>query len=571
MSVIKNLKRFTIEQTKKDYTPYLILSIPLLFLVIFLVWPLGMSIGKAFVLKGKELIWDNFTLANFQRFFTSSMYQKSLRNSFVISFAVVLFTLIIGAPMGYFVARVEMPFKKLILALGILPIITPAFVGAFSWVILLGRQGVVRYAVNKILGLVGLSLPPIYGLFGIIFTMSLTYLPFVFLLSYGAFKSTNPLLEESAVIMGAGHSRILRTITIPLILPSLGAAAILVFIRAMGNFGIPAVLGGQQYVLPTLIHFRVHGFWDLNGASAIAIISVAIVIIALVIQKKVVSAREYETISTATSEYKLHKHLLTKVIAILYCSLVLIISLAPQITIITMSFFKQWIGFLPTGFTLENYKIIPQIASKTIKNSFFLATSASLLTALIGTLAAYITERRRPKGAMLIDFTIMTPFVLPGIVVSVALLSAFSSGPINISGTFLILIISFMVRRTPYVFRSVAASLTQLDEALEESSTISGASWFYTFRRVTFPLILPGIIAGAILTFATLLQELSTTILLYSARTQTLPIQIYNTVAEGNFGIASALSVLLIVTVFIMVYLMNIFLGDSGSSSFKLG
>ena len=571
MSVIKNLKRFTIEQTKKDYTPYLILSIPLLFLIIFLVWPLGISIGKAFVLKGKELIWDNFTLANFQRFFTSSMYQKSLRNSFVISFAVVLFTLIIGAPMGYFVARVEMPFKKLILALGILPIITPAFVGAFSWVILLGRQGVVRYAVNKILGLVGLSLPPIYGLFGIIFTMSLTYLPFVFLLSYGAFKSTNPLLEESAMIMGAGHSRILRTITIPLILPSLGAAAILVFIRAMGNFGIPAVLGGQQYVLPTLIHFRVHGFWDLNGASAIAIISVAIVIIALVIQKKVVSAREYETISTATSEYKLHKHLLTKVIAILYCSLVLIISLAPQITIITMSFFKQWIGFLPSGFTLENYKIIPQIASKTIKNSFFLATSASLLTALIGTLAAYITERRRPKGAMLIDFTIMTPFVLPGIVVSVALLSAFSSGPINISGTFLILIISFMVRRTPYVFRSVAASLTQLDEALEESSIISGASWFYTFRRVTFPLILPGIIAGTILTFATLLQELSTTILLYSARTQTLPIQIYNTVAEGNFGIASALSVLLIVTVFIMVYLMNIFLGDSGSSSFKLG
>ena len=571
MSVIKNLKRFTIEQTKKDYTPYLILSIPLLFLIIFLVWPLGISIGKAFVLKGKELIWDNFTLANFQRFFTSSMYQKSLRNSFVISFTVVLFTLIIGAPMGYFVARVEMPFKKLILALGILPIITPAFVGAFSWVILLGRQGVVRYAVNKVLGLVGLSLPPIYGLFGIIFTMSLTYLPFVFLLSYGAFKSTNPLLEESAMIMGAGHGRILRTITIPLILPSLGAAAILVFIRAMGNFGIPAVLGGQQYVLPTLIHFRVHGFWDLNGASAIAIISVAIVIIALVIQKKVVSAREYETISTATSEYKLHKHLLTKVIAILYCSLVLIISLAPQITIITMSFFKQWIGFLPSGFTLENYKIITQIASKTIKNSFFLATSASLLTALIGTLAAYITERRRPKGAMLIDFTIMTPFVLPGIVVSVALLSAFSSGPINISGTFLILIISFMVRRTPYVFRSVAASLTQLDEALEESSTISGASWFYTFRRVTFPLILPGIIAGAILTFATLLQELSTTILLYSARTQTLPIQIYNTVAEGNFGIASALSVLLIVTVFIMVYLMNIFLGDSGSSSFKLG
>ena len=190
---------------------------------------------------------------------------------------------------------------------------------------------------------------------------------------------------------------------------------------------------------------------------------------------------------------------------------------------------------------------------------------------MIGTLVAYITERRRPKGAILIDFTVMTPFVLPGIVVSVALLSTFSSGPINISGTFLILMISFVVRRTPYVFRSVAASLTQLDEALEESSTISGASWYYTFRKVTFPLILPGIIAGSILTFATLLQELSTSILLYSAKTQTLPIQIYNAVADGDFGVASSLSVLLLVTVFSVVYLMNIFVGEFASSSFKLG
>lgn len=571
MTVMNRLKSFIIDQVKKDYTAYLILLIPLLFLVIFLVWPLAISIGKAFVLKGQELALENFTLANFERFFTSSMYQRSLRNSFLISFAVVFFTLLIGVPMGYFVARVEMPFKKLILALGILPIITPAFVGAFSWVILLGRQGILRYAINKVLGIFGLSLPPIYGLFGIIFTMSLTYLPFVFLLSYGAFRSSNPLLEESAMIMGATHSRILRTITIPLILPSLGAAAILVFIRSIGNFGIPAVLGGNQYVLPTLIHFRVHGFWDLNGASAIAIISVSIVIIALAIQKKIVSAREYETISTATSEYKLHKHPLIKAVAIIYCLLILLISLAPQITIFIMSFFEKWTGFLPVGFTLNNYKIIPQIASKTIKNSFFLAVTASLLTALIGTLAAYITERRRPRGGMLIDFAIMTPFVLPGIVVSVALLSAFSSDPINISGTFLIIIIAFIVRRTPYVFRSVVATLTQLDEALEESSTISGASWFYTFRRVTLPLILPGIISGAILTFATLLQELSTTILLYSARTVTMPVQIYNTVAEGNFGIASSLSVLLMATVFIMVYLMNIFFGESGSSSFKIG
>lgn len=128
-----------------------------------------------------------------------------------------------------------------------------------------------------------------------------------------------------------------------------------------------------------------------------------------------------------------------------------------------------------------------------------------------------------------------------------------------------------MIRRTPYVFRSAVASLSQLDPTLEEASMIAGANWLYTFRRVSLPLILPGIISGTILTFATLLQELSTTILLYSARTRTLPILIWGAVADGKFGEASALSTLLITMVFIVVYVMNRFLGKSITSSFKVG
>ncbi len=166
----------------------------------------------------------------------------------------------------------------------------------------------------------------------------------------------------------------------------------------------------------------------------------------------------------------------------------------------------------------------------------------------------------------------MAPFILPGTVIAVALLSAFSgNSAINLSGTFTIILIAFILRRTPYVFRSVVASLSQLDPALEESSTISGANWFYTFRRVSLPLILPGIISGTIITFTTLLQELSTTILLYSAKTRTLPILVYTAVSDDKFGEASALSVLLLVVVFIVVYLMNKFLGKSIASSFKLG
>ncbi|HBN97156.1 MAG TPA: ABC transporter permease [Firmicutes bacterium] len=557
---------------QKDFTPYLVFSIPLIFLVIFLVWPLLTTLVRAFLPAGRTFSLGPFSLANFERFSTSNLYQGSLRNSFIISFSVVFFTLLIGVPMGYFVARVKMPFKRLILSLGILPVIMPSFVGAFSWVLLLGRQGFARSYINMFLGMFGMELPSIYGLFGIIFTMTLTYYPFVFLLSYGAFEAVNPLLEEAAMLMGAKRKRILRTITLPLVIPSVGAGAILVFIRAMGNFGIPAMLGGDQYVLPTLIYFRVNGFWDINGASAIALVSVAITGGALLLQKFIISKREYETISASRSENELHSHPVIRIVATVYCGIILLVSLAPQITMFVMSFFTRWGSSGPEGFTLANYTRIPTIASRPILNSLFLATTASLLCAILGCLIAYITERRRPKGAIILDLAIMAPFILPGTVVSVALISGFGGDSwLPLTGTFAIILVAYVIRRTPYVFRSVVASLSQLDPTLEEASMIAGASWLYTFRRVSFPLILPGIISGTILTFATLLQELSTTILLYSSGTRTLPIQIWGAVADGKFGEASALSTLLVLVVFIVVYGMNRFLGQSISSSFKTG
>ncbi len=557
---------------QKDWTPYLIFAVPLLFLALFLFWPLGITVLRAFSGPGFDVDLSNLGLDNFERFITSGLYQRSLRNSFVVSASAVVFATLIGLPMGYCVARVKMPFKNLFLSIGILPVIMPSFIGAFSWVILLGRQGVIRLFLNRLFVPLGIVIPSIYGVAGIIFAMSLTYFPFVFLLSYGAFSAANPMLEEAAMMMGARRPRIMRSITLPLVIPSIGAGAILVFIRSMGNYGIPAILGGDQYVLPTLIYFRVSGFWDLNSAAAIALVSVIITGGALLLQKYVISRREYETVSSSRSEQHLHTHWLARLVAIVYCTLVLIVAMLPNITIIIMSFFEYWRGALPTGFTLENYARIPQLVSSEIFNSLFLATTASLITAALGCMVAYITERRRPKGAILLDMAVMAPFILPGIVVAVAFLAAFAGDAvIPLGGTYLILLISFVVRRTPYVFRSVVASLTQLDVTLEESSMISGANWLYTFRRVTFPLILSGIIAGTILTFATLLQELSTTILLYSARTRTVPVRIFAMVQDGYFGQGAALSVMLLATVFVVVYVMNRMLGRSISSSFKLG
>ena len=557
---------------QKDLTPYLVFMIPLIFLSIFLFWPLVSTFLRAFMKTGNSFDLTTLSLKGFEKFLVSPLYQRSLRNSFIVGISVTFFSLLIGVPMGYLVARAKIPGKPLILSLGILPIIMPSFIGAFSWIILLGRQGFLRHYINLALGPLGISIPTIYGMFGMIFCMTMTYYPFVFLLSHGAFSSANALLEDAGMLMGAGRWRIIRTITFPLVLPSIGAAALLVFIRSIGNFGIPAVIGGDKYVLPTLIYFRVNGFWDLNGASSIAVVNVIITGFVLWLQKYVVSRREYETISASRVEIRQHRHPLIVGIGSAYCLLILIVSLLPQFVIITMSFFERWQGLLPQGITLTNYTRIPQVASRELLNSLFLSIIATILTAILGSLIAYITERRKPRGARILDMAVMAPFILPGTVVSVALLSAFSGKNwISIGGTYLIIIIAYMVRRTPYVYRAVAASLTQLNPSLEEASTIAGANWFYTFRRVSVPLILPGIISGSILTFSTLLQELSTTILLYSPKTRTVPLLIYGAVADGKLGEASALSVLLLVVVFVIVYITNRSKGRGLSAGLKLG
>ena len=557
---------------QKDFSQVIIFAIPMLFLAVFLLYPMAITLIRAFWAPASyKFEFTGWSLDGFRLFFNTKIYIKALANSIVVSLSVTLLTILIGVPMGYCVARVNIPGRKLLLSLGILPIIMPSFVGAYTWVILLGNKGIVRTALNWLLGPLGITIPSIYGMFGMILCMTLTYYPFVFQMAYGAFSGANALLEESAMLMGAGKARIMRTITLPLIIPSLGAAALLVFVRAIGNYGIPAVIGGNNYVLPTLIKFAYEGSANINLASSIAVINVIITGLVLYLQKYVVSRREYETISATHTDVKLHEGIGAKVIAIIICLIVLIFSLLPQLTIIIMSFFKRWTGLLPTGFTWSNYANIFKKSSHELFNSFFLSIVATLLCAVFGSILAYITERKKPKGAALLDLSIMAPFILPGTVVSIALLAAFGgNGIMKLTGTYAILIISYMIRRTPYVYRSVAANLTQLNPSLEEASTISGATWIYTFRRVSVPLIMPAIISGSVMTLTTLLQELSTTILLYGPKTRTVPIQIFNAVNDNNLGQASALSTVLLIVVFAIIYTMNTRKGTDLASSMKM-
>jgi iron(III) transport system permease protein len=551
-----------------DLVQLLVLGLTLVILLGFIVYPLSRVVLSSFVEKGKAVTLGNLTLANFSEFLSSKLYRGALRNTLVVGLLCVLFASLLGVPMAYFVAKTEMPLKTLFVSLGTLPLILPPFIGAYSWVLLFGRRGMITWILNQAFSI---TLPDIYGAPGVIIAMTLSYYPFVFLLTYGALLSADPYIEESAETMGASRARIARTVTLPLVAPAIVAAALTVFIRAVGNFGVPALLGGNYYVLPTLIYFQVTGYFNLNAAGAISLVNVAMVAIAIALSQRVTAGRSHVTISGTTRAARLSSNKLLKWLGFAFCSLVVLFSLLPHLTVLFTAFTDGWSGTrFPTKFSLKNFERVFQVATVPLVNSLVLSVVATLIASAVGTLLAYISARRGMRFRWALDLTVMLPFILPGIIVGVALLAGFSSGVLVLSGTWMILVIGYFIRRMPYIFRSTTASLSQIDPAIEEASTVAGAPWGTTFRRVTLPLMAPGILAGAIISFSTLMGELSTTVMLYSARWKTITVAIMEYLSGANIGSAYALGAILIVLVLTAILAANRLLGRSMSQMFRM-
>jgi iron(III) transport system permease protein len=545
-----------------------VLALAGLILLVFLVYPISRIILNSFFRLDDPARLSNVTLENFSRFFTSSLYRKALAHSLAASLAASILGVAIGLPMAFFVARVRIPAKTLILSLGTLPLVVPPFLGAYSWILLLGKNGILTTLIRR---LVGVELPTIYGATGIILAFTLGYFPYVFLLTYGALSSADPSLEESAAIMGASRWRTVRTVTLPLVTPAIAAGMVIIFMQSLGSFGVPAVLGGEYYVLTTLIYFQIVGYFDLNAAGAIALVSVGFTGVSIYLLQRLSQRRGYVTVTGATRAARQLTGRGLRIVALAYCAIVLAVALIPHLMILMTSFAERWgRGALPTSYSLGNYRRVFASAWGPMQNSLFLATVATLTAAVLGTLMAYVAIRKALRSRWVLDLTITLPFILPGIAVGVAILSGFSSGPLILSGTGFILVVAYVVRRMPYIFRSANAALTQIDPAMEEVSATCGASWLRTSRRITLPLMLPGVMAGAIITFSTLLGELSTTIILYSARWKTMTVAIYEYLLADLLGPASALGTLLTLAVLASMLLANKLLGRTLGSLFRM-
>lgn len=509
-----------------------------------LLLPVFNIVGLSF--SGGETVAS--VLQNYQKFFSEPYYYRTLINSFVVSISATVLALLVGVPAAYFVSRFHIWMRNLIRAAVVLIFVSPPFIGSYSWIILLGRNGIITTTLAEY----GIPLPSIYGAQGIIFVFTLHYFPFVFLLVSSGLKSIDQSIEDAARNLGSSEFATFRNVIAPLLAPSISTAALLVFIACFTDLGTPIILGERFRVLPVLIYGEFVN--DFGGrpvlASTLSVLLLVVTTSALLLQRWYASRNAFGTAAVrplTIQEQPFKKRLL----AALFVYALIGMALLPLVNIVVSSFLKANGPILLAEFTLDNYRRILGTIGRPLWNTVFFTTTATLLCAIFGTMIGYIIVRRPGRISNFLDTIIMFSFAVPGIVLGVGLVVTYHHPPFAMTGTALILILAYFIRRLPFSVRSSVGMLQQLSRDTEEASVNLGAGPAMTFVKITVPLLSVAILSGVLLTWSNTIRELSATLILQSGRTVTVSLEIFNEVVNGNFGVASALGTVLILLTFL--------------------
>ena len=534
---------------KLDLWTGLGLTLLLLFGVFFL-YPCARLLWEAFYTAD-----DGFTMKAFVKFFSKKYYYKTILNSFKVSAAVMVISLLLGIPFSYFFSFYKLKGRKFLFITCLLCTMSAPFIGAYSWIMLLGRSGVITQLLEK----VGIEIGSIYGFGGILLVQSLKLFPLVVIYMNGAFADIdNSLMEASANLGCTGVKRFFK-IVLGLTAPTILAAALIVFMRAFADFGTPALIGEGYKVFPVLIYdsFLSEVGADYNFASAVSVIAIVVTAAVFLLQKYATSKFKF----TINSLHPVEKKKATGIGGVLmhiYCYVLVGISLLPQGYIIYDSFRDYKGQVAQATYSWSNYQnAVRKLLGRSIRNTLWISVLALIVIIIIAVIVAYLVVRRSSMLSHTIDTISMLPYIMPGSVVGLGLLLAFGAKPLALTGTFAIMVISFVIRRLPYTIRSATATLMQISLSIEEAAISLGASKLKTFIKITVPMMANGILSGAILSWVAIVTELSSSIILYSNKSITLTMSTYLAILRGNDGIAAAFATILtlVTTVSLILYL----------------
>lgn len=545
---------------------WLFLGIPTLLVAYFTAVPLGMLILGVFK-EGDPGAAGALTLDNVTRAYGDPTIYPLFLNSAGYALGTAIVSFLIGTALAWIVERTNTPFKSLFYALTLIPFIIPGVLHTIAWIYLLSpRIGF----INRILVAVfNLPSPPfdVFTLGGMVFVEAMHLSPIVFVLMTAAFRSMDPALEEAAITSRASIFTTLRRITLPLMLPSIASIILIMFIRGLESFEVPALIGlpAQIRVFTSRIYLALKGFPpDFGLAGAYSLLLILLSAVGIYFYNRALQRSErYATVTGKAFRPRtidLGKwRYVTFGLFILY--FVLIVGLP--------FFILLWGSFVPyftppawnmlDKLTWDNYRDLNIFACgpnqniclrtrSAFTNSLMLGVSSATIVMILTAVISWITVRTKWRGRGLLDLIAFLPITVPGLVLAVSLMWVYLTFKIGVYGTLWILMIAYITRFMPYGIRTTTATMVQINRELEEASQVAGGSWWQTFSRVTLPLLKPGLLAGWIYILIVSMRELSTSVLLSSSQSQVIAVLVFDMIDGGNTPRLAALSVLFILT-----------------------
>ncbi len=521
---------------RNDVWP-MVTVLAIIFYLVFLIYPLYMLLRQALLNSEGQLSFEVY-----EKIFSKAYYSNAIWHSLLISAVVTLISVLIATPMAYIMSTMKIRGAGVLRILILVSSMSAPFIGAYAWIQLCGRNGV----LTNLLAQIGINIGDIYGFKGCVIVMSFQLYSLVFMFISGAFKSMDNSLIEASESLGCAGIRKIFKVVLPLMLPTLLAGALLVFMRAFADYGTPMLIGENYITLPVLVYKEF--FSELGGsenlAAAISVIAILITTGVFLLQKYIANRKVFSINALHPVEAK-KAHGVKNILAHVYCYVMVGIAIMPQCLVIFNSFRNTSGRMFAEGFSLKSYAEAFNTVSNSIWMTYLMSSISIVCIVIIACMIAYLVVRRRNVFNASVDVMSMFPETVAGSILGIALLTAFNKRPLLLSGGMFIMILSYTIRRLPYTVRSSAAILRNISPSIEEAAVSLGTGSAKTFFRITTPMMMPGVISGAILSWIMIITELSTSIILYNPSTKTMTLEIYSQVIRGNDGVASAISAIL--------------------------
>ncbi len=533
------------------------------FTVYIAVIPLGFLLWQSFRTPQTAAVDAVFTVGNYSVAYGSSDTWRLFWTSIQFASGTALFAFMLGTTLAWMNERTNTPFKSVFFALSIIPLIIPGILFTVAWILLASPQiGIINLVMQ---GWFGLEEAPfdIYSMGGMIWVDGLHYSPMAFLLMSAAFRAMDPSLEESATMSGANIFQVARRVTLRLAWPAIVATILILFVRAIESFEVPALLGlpAGIEVFTSAIYQAVHRYPSQVGLAAAYAVALLVLTTGGVywVSRLSSAGSKYATMTGKGFRPRLidlgQWRWATAAIFVVYFLLIVLLPFA----VLLWSSFQRFYA-VPSmealqNLTLDPYRFILSYPNfpRTIWNSVSLAFATATIVMLVTSVICWIVVKTSLPGRWLLDNVASLPIVFPGLVLGLAIMVFYLNVNVGVYGTIWIMLIAYVTRFMPYGLRYTTTSMVQIHKELEESAAMSGASWSTTFRRIILPLLKPGLLAGWIYVMIVSIRELSTSILLYSPDTQVISIMIWELWENGQYVELSALGVLFILTLFPLV------------------